>query len=182
MQAASKTSPSAINRLKQLRLRSGPGALRRHEIRLIARIGDGFSFPPTSPPRHTKLAFAQRRLDARSPLHPAPQMRLEPQRLRAFEHGAQLRNAVLGALPDTHRPCARLNAPPLAATGTNDVIDMQPQRPRPLAARRASKALPRTAARKPPQMDADVLLDVAELDEERCCFSRDDAQRPQARD
>jgi hypothetical protein len=31
-------------------------------------------------------------------------------------------------------------------------------------------------------MDADVLLDMAELDEERLRLSRDDVQRPQARD
>jgi hypothetical protein len=89
---------------------------------------------------------------------------------------------MLRTLPDAHRVGARPDPPLPATAGANDVVEMQSQRPRPFAAGRASKPRPRAAARKPPQMDADALLDVAELDEELRRVGRDDAQRPQSRD
>ena len=85
---------------------------------------------------------------------------------------------MLSTLPDAHRISARPNPAPLTATRANDVVEMQPQRPHPLAARRASKPRPRAAVRKPPQTDADVLLDVAELNKELRRLGRDDAQSP----
>ena len=89
---------------------------------------------------------------------------------------------MLRTLPDAHRISAWPNSAPLTATRTNDIVEMQPQRPRPLAARRAYEPRPRAAVRKLPQTDADVLLDVAELNKERRRLSRDDVHRPQARD
>ena len=133
------------------------------------------------PPRH-KLGSPQRRLVPRAPLHLAPQNRLEPRQLRALEHGAKFRDTMLRSLPDAHCAGAGPDPPARTATRANDVVEMQPQRPHPPAARRASKPRPRAPARELPHMDADVLLDMAELDEERLRLSRDDVQRTQARD
>jgi hypothetical protein len=163
------------------RLRSGPGPLRPLEIRLLARIDNGFSVPRRSPLSHAELTFAQSRLKPRTALHRAPQSRtLEPQRLLAFQHGFELRNATLRALPDAQCISARPNSAPRAATRTNDIVEMQPQCPHPSTTCRASKPRPRAAARKPPQMDADVLLNVAELDAEHRRRRRNNASRPQA--
>ena len=78
MQAAAKASPSAINRLKQLRLRSGPRAL-QDATKSNSSQGSGmvFVFPRTSPLRCPKLALAQRGLlKPQTTLHRSPQVRL----------------------------------------------------------------------------------------------------------
>src|ERR1700722_3910343 len=89
---------------------------------------------------------------------------------------------MLRTLPDAHRLATVPNSAPLTTPGANDLVQMEPQRPHPLAARRASKPRPRAAGRELPHMDADVLLNVAELDAERSHLGGDDVQRPQARD
>ena len=170
-----------LARLGQLGLQSGPRPPRRLKIRLLAGIDNGFRFPRRSHLSHTKLAFAQPRLKPRSPLHLAPQMRPESQRLRALKHGAKLRNPMLRALPGAHSigPMPD-NATPLTAIPTNNLITKQPQRPHPLAARRAPEPRPRAAARELPQVDADGLLDVSKLDKERRRLVRDGVRSPQA--
>ncbi len=169
MQAVAKISPSAINRLGQLGLRSGPGPLRRHEIRLITRIDNSLKLlPRRSRLRHTELALAQRRLEARTPPHLTPKRRwLEPQGCFTLQHGAQLRNTMLGALPDAHRISARANPSALTAARANDVVEMQPQRLRPLPACRANEQRPCPALRKRQQTDANNPLNTAKLNKER---------------
>ena len=160
----------------------GQGRFGGYEIRLIAGIDNGFSFPRRSPPephetQHSRNAASSR--DRRSIL-PHKVDGLSRNGFLLSSMARKLRNPTLRTLPDAHRISARPNSAPPTATRANDVVEMQPQRPRPLAARRASKPRPRAAVRKLPQMDADVLLDVAELDEERRRLGRDDVQRPQA--
>jgi hypothetical protein len=87
---------------------------------------------------------------------------------------------MLRALPDAHRAGPMPDTTPLTAIPTNNLITKQPQRPHPLAARRTPKPRPGASARKLPQVDANDLLDVAELDEERLRLRRDDSRRPQA--
>ena len=167
-----------LTRLGQLGLQSGPGPPRRLKIRLITRIDNGFSFPQRSHLSRTKLAFAQPRLKPRSPLHRSPQSRrLEPQRLLALQHGAQLRDPMRRTLPDAHRP----GAPPRAATNTTATAGdrplEQPQHPHLPAAARGDKRRPAAAAVKSPRRHADCLLDVAEFDHELGRFGCDDAAR-----
>ena len=91
-------------RLGQLGL-NGPWP-RSDKIRLVTRIDNGFSFPRISPSSHNKLASPQRRLKPRTPLHRAPQYRLEPQRLLAFQHGLELRNTIRSTPPQANPPTA----------------------------------------------------------------------------
>ena len=125
----------------------------------------------------------QRRFQPRSPLHRAPQgRRLDAQRFLALQHRSQLRSALLRTSLDAHRLTAVANSALLTAAWTNDIIAVQSQRPAPPAARRAPKPTPRTAGPELAQMDAHILLDVAELDAECCSLGGDDIQRSKARD
>ena len=168
-------------RLGQLGLQSGPGPPRRLKIRLATRIDNGFSFPRRSHLSRTILAFSQRSLKPQTALHLAPQSRgLEPQRLFTLKHRAKFRNAMLGSLSDAHRISAWPNSAPLAATRTNDIVEMQPQRLRPLPACRANEQRPCPPVRKLQQTDANDSLNMAELNKERRRLGRDAVRSPQA--
>ena len=81
---------------------------------------------------HTELAFAQARFKPAAAFHRAPQSRwLEPQRRLARQHAAELLNSALCPLPAAHGISAGPNSAPLAATRTNDIVEMQTQRPYP---------------------------------------------------
>jgi hypothetical protein len=152
------------------------------KIRLVTWIDNCFSFPRRPHLSRTKLSLTQPGLKPLAPLHLAPQSRwLEPQWLVALQYGAKLRDPMRGTLPRRKRYGAPEHATTLATATTNQIVAEQPQRPHPLATRRTSKPRPRTSIRKLPQMDADVLLDMAELKEEYCGFRSNYARRPQAR-
>jgi hypothetical protein len=154
-------------RFRQLGLRSGPGALRRHEILLIAGIDDTCGFTRRPPANDTKLRFAQRRLQPRTPLQLAPQRRgLEPRRHRAIQLRAKPQNATLSTLPAAHW-ISLVQQPPSTTTPRAQLLAVeQLQRPRPPATARAKKITPRSAVPEPHQRHADSLLDVAEADNE----------------
>ncbi len=91
-----------LPRLGQLGLQSGPRPPRRLKIRLITRISNGFSFPRRPPLSHTKLAFAQRRLEPFATLQLAPQMRLKPQRTQCSPTRREASECDTPRAPSSH--------------------------------------------------------------------------------
>ena len=167
---------------QQLRLRSGPGPLRRLEIRLITRIGDIFRFPRTSPPRHTKLALAQRRLEPLAPLHPAPANAASNAPAKEEASRALRRSATYAARSDPRHvlnPIAK--TPRLQTVLAGEGAGVQPQRPAPATAM-ADEKTPAAAVGK-----ADVLhrhsedLAVRKLDDGGRGVRADLAQSAQPR-
>jgi hypothetical protein len=130
---------------------------------------------------HDKLGSRQSSLEPLAALHLAPQNRLHPRWLRALEHGAKLRNTVLGSLPDAHRTGAVPNALSFAAIPTNNLSIEQPQRLRSVSACWADKKGPGAAVWKPSKGYINDLFDVAELQQESRGLGGDHVQRSQAR-
>ena len=155
---------------------------RSHKIRLVTRIDNGSSFPRISPSSYNKLAPPQRRLKPRTPLHRAPQYRLELQRLLALQHGLELRNTIRSTPPQANPPTAVPRAAAMAAAPAQHRSLEQLQRPRPPATLWTEAKAPRAAVPKPHQLQANFDLNIGDADHGPRHFSSDRAPRPQSRD
>jgi hypothetical protein len=112
-----------LTRLGQLGLQSGPGPLRRLEIRLFAGIDNGGALlSRRSHLSRTKLSLTQPRLQPLATLHRSPQYRLEAQRHRTLQHSAKLRDTMFRSLSRAHR----LAMAPHAATDATARAEHRP--------------------------------------------------------
>ena len=117
-------------------------------LRLYLRRPLQYIAIPTMALADDKLTPPQRRLEPLAPLHLAPQHRLEPQLHGALQHGAKLRNAILGAASRATPENAVSRATAVAATPAQHASFEKLQGPRSSATLRAEEKTPRAAVRK----------------------------------
>ena len=151
-------------------------------LRLYLRRPLQYIAIPTMALADDKLTPPQRRLEPLAPLHLAPQHRLEPQLHGALQHGAKLRNAILGAASRATPENAVSRATAVAATPAQHASFEKLQGPRSSATLRAEEKTPRAAVRKPHQLQTNFNLNTSNVDRGPRHLGRNAAARPQPRD